>query len=156
MEMFKASTGISLSHVPYRGSSQAIMDVVTGRIPVMFSAVSNVLPFVGQGKLRGVGVLSKRRSPLLPSVTTLAESGLPNFDFTTWGAIYAPQATPKPIVDLLNAEIAKAVNDSSVRERLVALGLDPAASGPERLAAETRNVSAARGKIIKEAGIRID
>jgi tripartite-type tricarboxylate transporter receptor subunit TctC len=156
MEMYKAAMGSSLTHVPYRGATQGIMDVVSGRIPVMFSALANVLPFVEAGKLRAVGIVSAQRSPLLPAVPTLSESGLPGFVFTTWAGIYAPQGTPRTIVDLLNAETVKAVNDAAVRDRLLALGLDPGTSTPEQLAIETRKVHAERAKIIKNAGIKVE
>lgn len=156
MEMFKAATNTALIHIPYRGSTQGMMDVISGRIPVMFSALASVLQFVESGKLRALGVVSAERSSLLPAAPTLSESGLPGFAFTTWGAIYAPQGTPRAIVDLLSAETVKALNDPAVRNRLLALGLVPGGSTPEHLGAETRKVHAQRAKIIKDAGIKVE
>ena len=101
MAVFSDATGVSLNHVPFRGASQAAMEVVSGRIPVMFVALSIALPFIKDGRLRAIAVASKDRSALLPDVPTVSESGLPGFVFTPWVAIYAPKGTPKQIVDRL-------------------------------------------------------
>ena len=155
-ELFKAATGISLTHIPYRGATQASLDVVSGRIPVTLGALSIMLPYIKQGRLRALAVLSERRSALLPDVPTGLEPGAPGFTFSTWIAIYAPQATPRPVIERLNAETVKALNDAAVRERLLALGLEPGSSTPEQLAAETRNGLVKMAKIIKDAGIRAE
>ena len=154
MEMFKAATGISLVHIPYRGATQAALDVRSGRIPVMFSALAVVLATIKDGKLHALAVATENRSPLLPDVPTLSESGVPGFVFSTWTGIYAPKGTPRPIIERLNAETANAVNDNAVRERLKSLGADPRPTTPEQLADLTRSTFAKMAKIIKEAGIK--
>ncbi len=154
MALFQGATGISMTHVPYRGAAQAVTDVVSGHVPVVFTALSALLPYVREGKLRGLAVVSGERSGLLPSVPTLAEAGVPGFGFSTWVAVYAPKGTPRPVITRLNAATAAAVGDPSVRERLVALGLEPAASSPDELAVRTREGYVRMGRAIKEAGIR--
>ncbi len=156
MEMFKSATGTNFTHVPYKGSTQAVLDVISGRVPVMITSLAAVLPSIKVGKLRALGVVSTQRSPLVPDVPTLSESGVPGFVFLPWGAIYAPQGTAKPIIDRLSAEVGKAVNDTTVRERLLALGFEPASSTPEQLREATRDGYAKMSKIIKDAGIKVE
>lgn len=156
MELFKIATGTSLTHIPYKGANLGVVDVLSGRVPVMITSLATVLSNIRDGKLRALGVGSPERSSLLPDVPTLSEAGLPGFTYFTWGAIYAPRGTPKPVIDRLNAEAVKAVNDSKVRERLLGMGLEPGASTPEQLATATRNGHAKMAKVIKDAGIRLD
>lgn len=156
MEMLKSATGTHLTHVPYKGSTQAVLDVISGRVPVMITSLAAVLPSIKAGKLRALGVVSSQRSPLVPDVPTLSESGVPGFVFLPWGAIYAPHGTPKSIIDRLSAEVGKAVNDVMVRERLLALGFEPASSTPEQLREATRDGYAKMSKIIKDAGIKVE
>jgi tripartite-type tricarboxylate transporter receptor subunit TctC len=155
-ELFKQTAGITLSHVPYRGATQAALDVVGGRIPVTLGGLSVMLQFVRDGKLRALAVLGERRSALLPDVPTALEPGAPAFNFSTWIAIYAPRGTPRPVIDRLNAEAVKATNDPAIRERLLGMGLEPNPSTPEQLATETRNGLAKMAKVIKTAGIRLE
>ena len=154
MEMFSSAAGIQLTHVPYRGATQAALDVVGGRIPVMFTALSIVLQHIREGKVRALAVAGRQRSPLLPEVPTVSEAGLPGFTFYTWAGIYAPLGTPRPVVERLNAEIAKAVSDPAVREKLSGLGLEPASGTPAQLAEETRSGYARMGKAIRDANIK--
>jgi tripartite-type tricarboxylate transporter receptor subunit TctC len=156
MELFKIATGTSLTHIPYKGANLGVVDVLSGRVPVMITSLATVLSNIRDGKLRSLGVGSPERSSLLPDVPTLSEAGLPGFTYFTWGAIYAPRGTPKPIIVKLNSEAVKAVNDAKVRERLLAMGLEPGSSTPEQLATATRNGHAKMAKVIKEAGIRLD
>jgi tripartite-type tricarboxylate transporter receptor subunit TctC len=154
MELLKASSGISLTHIPYKGATQSITDVVGGRVPVAMSAVSVVLPFIKGGKLVALAVPQAQRSPLLPEVPTFAEAGMPNFQFSTWVGMYAPKGTPRAIVERLNAELRKAVGDPALKDHLLALGLEPVASTPEQLGEMTRAGHARVGKLIKDAGIK--
>ena len=154
MAVFSDATGVSLNHVPFRGASQAAMEVVSGRIPAMFVALSIALPLIKEGRLRAIAVASKRRSALLPEVPTVAESGLPGFVFTPWVAIYAPKGTPKQIVDFLHRETVKALGNSEVRSRLLALGLEPETSTPAELDRRARDEFGKMGKLIKSSGIR--
>ena len=154
MELFKDLTGAALTHVPFRGAAQAALDVVSGRIPVMLTALSVALPFVRDGRLRALAVASKQRSALLPAVPTAVESGLPGYEFTPWVAIYAPKGTPGAIIDRLNRETGLALADPSVRDRLLALGLEPETSTPGELAVRLKTDHARMGKLIKEVGLK--
>ena len=156
MEVFKAATGTYMTHIPYRGATQSAMDVMSGQIPVSMSGLSIVISHIKAGKLRALAVANPTRSPLLPDVPTIAESGVPGYEFSTWGALFMPKGTPKPIIDRLHAEVVKAVNDATVRERLSSLGLVPRGSTPAELAEATRTGLAKMGKVIKSAGIKSD
>lgn len=156
MEMLTRPQRITMNHIPYKGASQSLIDVVSGQVPVMFSATSVALPFIKQGKLIALGVPAAKRSPLLPDVPTFAEGGVAGFNFATWVAMYAPKGTPAPIVNRLNAEVRKALEDSAVREKLLSLGLEPAPTTPAQLAKMTADGNAAVKKIIKDAGIKVE
>lgn len=156
LEMFKSATGADLQHVPYKGSTQAVLDVASGRVPVMMTSLAAVIEYIRAGKLRSLGVASRQRSPLVPEVPTLAESGVPGFVVLPWGALYAPQGTPPAVIERLGAEMVKALNDGGVRQRLLALALEPGAGTPDNLAAETRAAHARMAKLIKDIGLRLD
>ncbi len=130
MEAFKAVTGIDVVHIPYRGATQAAVDVMSNRVQAHFSAVSIVLPYIRDGRMRALGVPSAARSPLLPAVPTFTEAGVPGFEWRTWASFVAPLGTPSPIVERLNAELVKAVNTPEVRDKLIAQGLEPIGSPP--------------------------
>jgi tripartite-type tricarboxylate transporter receptor subunit TctC len=156
MEMFKSMTGARLTHIPYKGTTQATIDLISGHIPVMFSATSLVIAQVREGKVRALAAGGARRSVLLPAVPTVAESGVPGYDFNTWMAIFAPLNTSKEIVSRLNAEIVKALAAPDVKEKLVGIGFEIEGSSPEKLAAVTKARFEQMQKIIREAGIRIE
>ncbi len=156
MELFKRATAIDLHHVPYRGAAQSVTDVVAGQNPVAFSGIAVPLPFIEQGRVRALAVPSEQRSPLLPDVPTLAEQGIRGFVFNTWLGVFVPRGTPKPIIECLNAELASALKNEQVRERLLALSLEPRSSTSEELANTTREGLSRVAKVIKEAGIKPD
>jgi tripartite-type tricarboxylate transporter receptor subunit TctC len=156
MEMFKSMTGAKLTHIPYKGTTQATLDVIGGQIPLMFSATSLVVSQVREGRLRALAAGGAKRSALFPAVPTVAESGVPGYEFQTWMAIFAPLNTPKEIISRLNAEILKAVRAPDVREKLVSIGFEIEGSSPDKLAAVTKARYEQMQKIIKDAGIRID
>lgn len=156
MELFSAANKVQLTHVPYKGATQATTDVAGGQVPVMFSAVSVALPLIKDGKLRALAQPADRRSSLLPDVPTFTEVGLPSFNFSTGLGLYAPKGTPKPVIDRLNAEVARALTDPGVRERLMGLGLDPLGSTPAQLGELTRGGHARIGKVIRDAGIKAE
>ena len=156
MEMFKAATGIKLNHVPYRGATQAAVDVQAGQIPVMFSALAVVLGPIQAGRLRALGMASDKRSPLLPDVPTIAESGVPGFAFSTWTGMFAPRGTPAPIIERLNAEVVKAVNDPALRARMQSLGGNPQTTTPVALTEIIRQLTAKMLKVIQDAKITIE
>jgi len=154
MEAFKAATDIYLVHIPYRGATQAALDVISNQVQVHFSAVSIVQPHIKSGRMRALAVPSPQRSPLLPDVPTMTEAGVPGFEWFTWASIVVPVGTPKPIVDRLNAEVVKAVNAPEVREKLIAQGLEPIGSPPEQVTQWTQAGLARMSQIVKRAGIK--
>jgi tripartite-type tricarboxylate transporter receptor subunit TctC len=154
MELLKATSGISLTHIPYRGATQSITDLAGGQVGAAMSAVSVVLPFIKDGRLLALAVPQQKRSALLPDVPTFAEAGLPGFEFSTWVGMYAPKGTPRPLVDQLNGELRKALGDTALRDRLLPLGLEPAPSSPQELREMTRSGHARVGKLIKDIGIK--
>lgn len=153
MEAFKEATETYLVHIPYRGATQAAVDVISNQVQAHFSAVSIVLPYIKSGRMRALAVPSPKRSPLLPDVPTMAEAGVPGFEWFTWASIVLPLGTPKPIADRLNAELVKAVNAPDVREKLVSQGLDPIGSPPEQVTQWTQAGLKRMAQIVKRAGI---
>jgi tripartite-type tricarboxylate transporter receptor subunit TctC len=153
MEAFKASTGIYLVHIPYRGATQAALDVISNQVQVHFGAVSILQPYIASGRVRALGVPSPQRSPLLPSVPTMTEEGVAGFEWRTWAAIVVPVGTPQPIVERLRAETVKAVSSPDVREKLIANGLEPVGSPPETVTKWTQDGLKRMSAIVKRANI---
>src|SRR6202790_3680617 len=153
MAMFASSAGISLTHVTYKGATQAAIDVAAGQIPVGFQGLGTVAPLVRGGQLRLIGVTTQSRLPQFPDVPTVSESGLPGFFFNSWFAILAPAGTPKDIVAKLNAAVRKAVGDPEPRRKLEELGFAVRGSSPEELGTMTREQLAKYARVIKEMGI---
>ena len=156
MEAFKAATGTYVVHIPYRGATQAALDVISNQVQVHFSAVSIVLLYIRSGRMRALGVPSAARSPLLPNVPTMAEAGIPGFEWRTWASIVVPVGTPGPIVERLNAEVVKAVLAPEVREKLIAQGLEPVGSPPETVTQWTQDGLKRMREIVKRAGIQAE
>jgi tripartite-type tricarboxylate transporter receptor subunit TctC len=153
MAMFAAAAGISLTHVPYKGATQAATDVAAGQIPVGFQGLGTVAGLVRSGQLRLIGVPTEQRLPQFPDVPTVSESGLPGFFFNSWFAILAPAGTPKDIIERLNAEVLKALGDPEIRRQLEQLGFVVRGSSPEQLRVRTRDQLAKYARVIKEMGI---
>jgi len=153
-EKFKLAAAIDVVHVPYKGTPEALTDTMTGRIAYFFSPISAALPFVRDGKLVALGVSSGKRSSVLPNVPTVAESGLPGFDYNLWVGMFAPAGTPAVVVDKLNRDVSRALREPDVRERLAALGAEPmpmsAAEFDRFLRAEMDDAA----KVVKAAGIK--
>ena len=156
MEVFATTAGISLTHVPYKGATQAALDVASGQVTVAFQGLSTVASLVRSGKLRLLAVTTRARLPQFPDVPTVSESGLPGFEFNSWFALMAPAHTPKPIITRLNDEVLKALADPDVRERLNAQGLTVRGSSPEELGTATRAQLAKYARVMKDANIRND
>jgi tripartite-type tricarboxylate transporter receptor subunit TctC len=156
MEMFNTATGIRMNHVPYRGATQAAVDVQAGHVPVMFSALAVVIGPIQAGRLRALGIANEKRTPLLPEVPTIAESGVPGFAFSTWTAMFAPRGTPKPVIESSHTEIVKAVNDPTVRAKLQSLGGNPQTTTPSELADLIRQTTVKMRKVILNAKIAIE
>jgi tripartite-type tricarboxylate transporter receptor subunit TctC len=156
MELFKSSAGIDLVHVPYKGATPALLDVVAGQVPVMFTAWSVAAPFAGEGRLKILAAAGAVRIASFPKIPTMAEQGVQGFDFSTWGALIAPAGTPKEIIALLNREAIKALAHPDVHERLVALGFEPMGNSPQQFSSELRKDYAKMEKVIRESGAKID
>ena len=156
MEMLKAATGIKLVHVPYKGLIPALNDVVGGQVPVMFAGMSGALPHIQSGRLRALAVGGLKRSPALPAVPTVAEAGVPGFNYAAWTGFLVPAGTSKDIVVRLHAEITRILALPDVRDKLVSLGFELAGSTPEEFGALIRNDIARVAKVVKDAGIRVE
>ena len=156
MAMFASSAGISLTHVPYKGATQAATDVAAGQIPVGFQGLGTVAGLVRGGQIRLIGVTTEKRLPQFPDVPTVAESGLPGFFFNSWFAMLAPAGTPKDIIDRLNAEVLTAVGDPEVRHKLEDLGFSVRGTSPDELGVLTQQQLASYARVIKEMGIAIE
>lgn len=153
-ELLKQQAGLDLVHVPYKGSGPALADVLGGQVPMMFDNITPSLPHIRAGKLRPLAVTSRDRSPLLPDVPTLAESGLPDFEVVGWIAIFAPAGTPEPIIRTLNKAMHTAIDRPEILQKLHDAGIKPALSTPEQLGDYLVSEHAKWGKVIREAGIR--
>ena len=153
MALFASSAGISLTHVPYKGATQAALDVASGQVPVALQGLATVATLVRGGKMKLIGVGTPARHPQFPDVPTISESGLPGFTFNSWFAMVAPAGTPKDIVARLNAEVVKALADPDVRDKLNMQGLTARGSSPEELRVTTRDQLAKYGRLFKQAGI---
>jgi tripartite-type tricarboxylate transporter receptor subunit TctC len=155
-ELFKSMAGIDIVHVPYKGSAPASVDLLGGRITMVFDSIVAWGDHIKTGKVRALGVTSPRRSAALPDVPTIAESGLVGFDVANWLGVLAPAGTPKEVIARLNAEIKTAMADPEMQRQLVAVGIDPAYSTPEAFAELIRADIAKWAKVVKASGARAD
>ncbi len=153
MELLMARSGIKLTHVPYRGVTPALNDVVAGVVPVMFTAVSVAAPYIPDGKLRVLATTGRQRSTLLPDVPTVAEAGLEGYDFKTWMALLAPKDTPAAIIDRLHRAAVTAVKDPSLRPQMAAGGFVPVGNSPAEFKAELASDYERIAKVISDASI---
>ena len=156
MELLKSMAGIELIHVPYKGSSPALTDVMAGQVAVMSVNMPPAVPLVKAGKLRALAVTTRTRSPLMPEVPTVAESGLPGYETVAWFGVLAPAGTPKEIVNRLSVEIAKIARSPEMRERLVSLGAEPVGGTPDEFAAVVARDIAKWTALAKSVGIKVD
>lgn len=156
VEFFKRAAGISLLHIPYRGGSQALTDVIGGQLPLVAVNALEVQPHVKSGKLKVLAVLSTNRSAIFPDVPTIAESGFPGFEASVWYGLVAPAATPKAIVTRLHAEVQKALQTKEVRERMTQVGGEVLPGSAEMFAALIRSERQRYEKLVREANIKPD
>lgn len=156
MELLQSLAGIKLNHVPYKGAAPAFIDLIAGQVDLMFANIVGALPHVKSGRVRALAVSSAKRAAVLPEVPSVAESGYPMFDATTWTGIFAPAATSKEIIVKLHDDIIKVLQRQSVRNRLAAQGSEVVAGTPEQLAAFMRTETALFAKIIRSANIRAE
>lgn len=155
-EMLKSARNIDIVMIPYKSTTDAQADVTSGRIDIWFTTLASALPQVKAGKVRVLGVTGEKRAAVLPDVPTMVEAGVPAIDISVSFFILAPAATPKPVVNALNAEIVKAMATKEVRDRLAAAGVEPESSTPEGIDARLKSELARWAKIIKESGVRIE
>jgi tripartite-type tricarboxylate transporter receptor subunit TctC len=155
-ELLRSSAGIDIMHVPYNGIAPAVTAVVSGDVQIMFAGSPSALPQAASGKLRAIAVASAKRIAAAPSIPTMDESGLPGFDVTSWYSIVAPAGTPPAVVDRLQKEIARALDNAEVKAKLAALGAEPVGNSPAEFAAMIKVEAAKWGKIVKDANIRVE
>ncbi len=155
-ELFKAMTGVSMVHIPYKGSPPAVTDLMAGEVALMFSPSSSVLPHVKTGRLRALAVTTASRLPSLPDLPTVAESGLKGYETITWFGFVAPAKTPPAIVTRLNAEIVKVLALPEVRNPFAIQGIEVLGGTPEQFASYIRDEIAKWAKVIRLSGARAD
>lgn len=153
-EMFKAMAQVpDFLHVPYKGGSAPVTDVMGGRVSAMFCNLPLCLPHIRAGKLQALGVTSSKRTPLLPEVPTIAESGVAGYDVEGWFGLFAPAGVPRPIITRLNHEVVRILQDPKVKESLLAQGAEPIGDSPEAFAAFVKKEHDRWAKVIRDAGI---
>ena len=152
-ELFKSIAGVDLLHVPYKGTGQAVTDLLAGQIDIMFAPAQTVMGHVQAGKLRALAVTSAKRAATLPELPTAAEAGVPGYEAVGWFGLLAPAATPRDLVARLSVDANKALADPEVRQKMLALGAEPSGNTPEQFASYIRGDQAKWSKLIKERGI---
>ena len=156
MELFKNLTGVDVVHIPYKGSAPAVTDLIGGQVDLMFDNVPNVLQQVKAGKLRGLAVSSKTRSPFAPDLPTVAESGLPGFDVSVWFGVVAPSGTPKAVVSQLNGEINRILKLAEIVALFHKQGVEPLGGTPVAFAAFLREQNTKWAKVVKDSGAKAE
>jgi tripartite-type tricarboxylate transporter receptor subunit TctC len=154
-EKFKLAAGIDVTHIPYKGTPEALTDTMGGRVTYFFSPISAALPNVREGKLIALGVSTGKRASTLPNVPTIAEGGLAGFDYNLWIGMFAPAGTPAEVVDKINADVTRALQSAEVRERLAALGAEPMVMTPAEFRKFMREEIDDAAKVVKAAGIKV-
>jgi len=155
-ELFKLMTGVSITHVPYKGTAAAITAVIAGEAQMAFLSLPPCVPLIQSGRLRGIAIGSSKRSVAVPDLPTVAESGLPGFDVSAWNGILAPRGLPRPLVMQLNREFNRILEISDVREKALAQGTDLESQTPEQFGAFLVAQTTKWAKVAKAAGMRAD
>jgi tripartite-type tricarboxylate transporter receptor subunit TctC len=155
-ELFKTMTGVDMVHVPYKGSSPAVTDLMGGQVQLMFDNLPSSLAQIKAGKLRAIAVTSAQRAPALPNVPTIAESGLPGFEASSWFGLLAPAGTPPAVVARINADVNQWLQTAEAKEKLLAQGADAAGGTPEQFAAHIRAETEKWAKVVKVSGAKVD
>jgi tripartite-type tricarboxylate transporter receptor subunit TctC len=156
MEMLKAQAGINLVHIPYKGTPQAVTDILSGQVQAMFANTLSVLPQVNAGRLRALAISSAKRSAAAPQLPTVAESGLPGYESGTWFGFFAPTGTSREIVTRLNGELAKIDATADMKARLLEQGADPVTMSPDQMRAFVKNEVAKWTRVVKTVDIKLD
>jgi tripartite-type tricarboxylate transporter receptor subunit TctC len=155
-ELFKSMAGVDMVHVPYKGSAPALTDLMGGSVALMFDTIPSAVSHVKSGKLRALGVTGAKRSPVMPEVPTIAESGLPGYEVTSWYGLIGPAEMPPNVITRLNREAARAAGSAAFRGRMEPLGFDVVTATPARMVEMLQADSARWGKVIKAAGVTIN
>ena len=155
-ELFNTLAGVKMQHIPYKGRAQAVPDLLGGRITMIFDNMPSALPLVKAGEIRAIAVTSATRSAAAPNIPTLAESGLPQFEATSWFALLGPAGMPRDVQLKINAETARVMALPDVKEKLATLGLDPAPGTPEALATLIQAETTKWARVVKESGAKAD
>jgi tripartite-type tricarboxylate transporter receptor subunit TctC len=154
--LFASASGINMTHVPYKGTGNAMSDLIGGQVVLMFDQPVSSLPHVQAGKLRVLGISSGKRFSTLKDIPTVAEQGLPGFEAISWAGICAPGGTSKPIIDRVYNEVAKVLKVPDLRDRLLRDGIEPVGSTPEQYADHIKKEAVKWGKVVKDSGARVD
>ena len=154
--LFAAMADITLTHVPYKGLGPGLVDLIAGRLQVVFSTAPSAIPHIKTGRLRGLAVTTATRSNLIPQLPTVAESGVPGYEAGSWYGITAPAGTPRAVVMRLNKEITTVLGTADFREQLMAAGADPAPNTPDEFAAYIKTEITKWAKVIKLSGAKAD
>jgi tripartite-type tricarboxylate transporter receptor subunit TctC len=155
-ELFNSTVGLKMVHVPFKGFSEQLTEIFAGRVDLTWAPQILAMTHIKSGRLRPLGVSTAKRSTALPDVPTVAEAGVPGFVFDPWFAVLAPAATPKALINKLNADIVRVLQTPDVREKLLVQGAEPVSSTPARLDAYVREEIVKLGKIVRESGARAD
>jgi len=155
-ELFKSMTGTAMLHIPYKGSAPAIAELLGGQTNMMFDNLPSAMPHIKSGRLRALAVTSIRRSPALPDIPTIAETGISGYEASSWFGVLAPAGTPKDVVAKIQADIAKALNAPEIKERLSGQGAEPVGNTPEQFAEHIKAESAKWAKVVRDSGAKVD
>jgi tripartite-type tricarboxylate transporter receptor subunit TctC len=155
-ELFKLTTGINLTHVPYRGAQPAYADVISGQVPVFFDNLASALGQIQAGTVRALAVTGTQRSPLLPDVPTVAEAGVPDYQYYVWFGLWAPKNTPQPIVDKLHAAVTKALADPVLQQRLTAVAGEPFDMPLADITPFVKTEIAKWADVVKRGGVKVE
>jgi tripartite-type tricarboxylate transporter receptor subunit TctC len=155
-ELFNTMAGVKMQHIPYKGRAQAIPDLLGGRIQLIFDNMPSALPLVKSGELKAIAVTSGQRSPAAPQIPTIAESGLPGFEATSWFALLASPGVPRDVQMRINAEALKVLAMPDVKEKLAGLGLETNPGTPDQLAGVIQSETAKWAKVVKESGAKAE
>jgi tripartite-type tricarboxylate transporter receptor subunit TctC len=155
-ELFKSMAGIDVLHIPYKGSGQALIDLMAGRVSMIFDNMPSVLPYIRGGKLRGLAVTGAKRSAAMPELPTIAEAGVPGYESLSWSGIAVPAGTPRDVVQRLNREIGTVLAMNDVKHKLTELGADPVGGPPEVFAEHVRKERDKWSRLIRERNITVN
>ena len=155
-ELFKSMAKVELTHIPYKGSAPAVSDLLGNQIAIMFDNMPSVIPHVRSGKLRAIAITTAKRSPELPDVPTIAEAGVPGYEAVSWFGLFAPAATPKPVLDKLSTALSKVLANPEVQKKISAQGGETVNETPAQFAAFIRSETTKWGKVVKESGATVD